>query len=80
MVEILCTNDGKTRRVKPGSPLLELALKAYPEVTDPKTGKKYPTLAVLVDHKLKDLRIQKPYYSMTSIFPISNWMGLPAIK
>ena len=58
MVEILCTNDGKTRRVKPGSPLLELALKAYPEVTDPKTGKKYPTLAVLVDHKLKDMCFQ----------------------
>ena len=58
MVEILCTNDGKTRRVKPGSTLLELALKTYPEVTDPKTGKKYPTLAVLVDHKLKDLCFQ----------------------
>ena len=58
MVEILCTNDGKTRRVKPGSPLLELALKAYPEVTDPKTGKNYPTLAVLVDHKLKDMCFQ----------------------
>ena len=58
MVEILCTNDGKTRRVKPGSTLLELALKTYPEVTDPKTGKKYPTLAVLVDHKLKDMCFQ----------------------
>lgn len=58
MVEIHCTNDGKTRRVKPGSTLLELALKAYPEVTDPKTGKKYPTLAVLVDHKLKDMCFQ----------------------
>ena len=58
MVEILCTNDGKSRRVKPGSTLLELALKAYPEVTDPKSGKKYPTLAVLVDHKLKDMCFQ----------------------
>ena len=58
MVEILCTNDGKTRRVKPGSTLLELAQKTYPEVTDPKTGKKYPTLAVLVDHKLKDMCFQ----------------------
>ena len=58
MVEILCTNDGKTRRVKPGSTLLELARKTYPEVTDPKTGKKYPTLAVLVDHKLKDMCFQ----------------------
>ena len=58
MVDILCTNDGKTRRVRPGSTLLELALKAYPEVTDPKTGKKYPTLAVLVDHKLKDMCFQ----------------------
>lgn len=58
MVEILCTNDGKTRRVKPGSTLLEFAQKTYPEVTDPKTGKKYPTLAVLVDHKLKDMCFQ----------------------
>lgn len=58
MVEILCTNDGKIRRVKPGSTLLELAQKTYPEVTDPKTGKKYPTLAVLVDHKLKDMCFQ----------------------
>ena len=58
MVEILCTNDGKTRRVKPGSTLLELVQKTYPEVTDPKTGKKYPTLAVLVDHKLKDMCFQ----------------------
>ncbi|MBR2225841.1 MAG: nucleoside kinase [Bacteroidales bacterium] len=58
MVEILCTNDGKTRRVKPGSTLLELAQKTYPEVTDPKTGKNYPTLAVLVDHKLKDMCFQ----------------------
>ena len=58
MVEILCTNDGKTRRVKLGSTLLELAQKTYPEVTDPKTGKKYPTLAVLVDHKLKDMCFQ----------------------
>ena len=58
MVEILCTNDGKTRRVKPGSTLLELAQKTYPEVTDPKTGKKYPTLAVIVDHKLKDMCFQ----------------------
>lgn len=58
MVEILCTNDGKSRRVKPGSTLLELAQKTYPEVTDPKTGKKYPTLAVLVDHKLKDMCFQ----------------------
>ena len=55
MVEIHCTNDGKVRRVKAGSTLLELAKKAYPEVTDPKTGKQYPTLAAMVDHKLKDL-------------------------
>ncbi|MBR5256789.1 MAG: nucleoside kinase [Bacteroidales bacterium] len=55
MVEIHCTNDGKVRRVKAGSTLLELAKKTYPEVTDPKTGKLYPTLAAMVDHKLKDL-------------------------
>ena len=58
MIEIHCTNDGKVRRVKPGTPLLELARKEFPEVTDPKTGKLYPALAALVDHKLKELSFQ----------------------
>ena len=55
MTDILCTNDGRKHRVKAGSDLLELARKEYPEVTDPKTGKHYPALAALVDHKLKEL-------------------------
>ena len=54
-IDILCTNDGRKHRVKAGSDLLGLAHKQYPEVTDPKTGKRYPVLAALVDHKLKEL-------------------------
>ena len=55
MTEILCSNDGRRHRVEKGSCLLELARKEYPEVTDPKTGNRYPVLAALVDHKLKEL-------------------------
>jgi uridine kinase len=55
MIQIHCTNDNKYHDVVPGSHLLDLALKEYPVVTDPKTGKRYPALAALVDHKLKEL-------------------------
>ena len=55
MIDILCTNDGRRHGVNAGSNLLELARKEYPEVTDPKTLKRYPALAALVDHKLKEL-------------------------
>ena len=55
MIDILCKNDGRKHRVKAGSCLLDLARKEYPEVTDPKTGKRYPALAATVDHKLKEL-------------------------
>ncbi len=55
MIDILCKNDGRRLGVKEGSDLLALARKACPEALDPKTGKRYPVLAALVDHKLKEL-------------------------
>jgi len=55
MIQIHCVNDDRYHKVKAGSCLLDLARKEYPEVTDPKTGKSYPVLAALVDHKLKEL-------------------------
>ena len=55
MIQIHCLNDGRHHGVKAGDSLLALARKEYPEVTDPKTGKRYPALAALVDHKLKEL-------------------------
>ena len=55
MIEILCKNDGRRLGVKEGSDLLALVRKACPEALDPKTGKRYPVLAALVDHKLKEL-------------------------
>ena len=55
MIQIHCTNDGQKCSVKAGSTLLDLARNKYPETTDPKTGKRYPVLAALVDHKLKEL-------------------------
>ena len=55
MIDILCKNDGRKHRMKPGSNLLDLARKEYPETVDPKTGKHFQVLAALVDHKLKDL-------------------------
>ena len=61
MTEILCTNDGARHGVKGGSTLLDLSRKVCPEATDPKTGKRYPVLAALVDHKLKELSFQVFY-------------------
>ena len=61
MTEILCTNDGKKHAVRKGSTLLDLSRKVCPETTDPKTGKRYPVLAALVDHKLKELSFQLFY-------------------
>jgi hypothetical protein len=55
MIDILCKNDGRKHRVHVGSDLLHLARKEYPEAIDPKTGKRFPVLAALVDHKLKEL-------------------------
>ena len=55
MIDILCKNDGRKLRVKAGSNLLDLARKECPEAVDPKTGKRHPVLAALVDHKLKEL-------------------------
>ena len=51
-ITVTCINDGRDYDVEQGSPLSAIA----PEtVKDPKTGKEYPTLAVLVDHQLKAL-------------------------
>ena len=55
MIEIICKNDGKRYSVKEGTSLLDLSRKICTEATDPKTGKRYPVLAALVDHKLKEL-------------------------
>ena len=49
---ISCVNDGRQYPVEPGARLSSIA---PPSVTDPKTGKSYPVLAALVDHKLKSL-------------------------
>ena len=54
-IDILCTNDGRRHGVKAGDSLLDLSRKECPEALDPKTGKRYPVLAALVDHKLKEL-------------------------
>jgi len=54
-VTIFCVNDGKKHEMEMGTSLKEISDKYCKEVTDPKTGKTYPVLAVLVDNKLKDL-------------------------
>ncbi|MBO4756800.1 MAG: hypothetical protein J5519_08580, partial [Bacteroidales bacterium] len=52
MIDIFCVNDGKHYPVEEGYQIAALA----PEtVTDPKSGKTYPVLAAMVDHKLKSL-------------------------
>ena len=55
MIEIVCKNDGRRYAVKEGTSLLDLSKKVCREAVDPKTGKRYPVLAALVDHKLKEL-------------------------
>ena len=55
MIEILCTNDNGRHAAEKGSTLLELSRRICTEAVDPKTGKRYPVLAALVDHKLKEL-------------------------
>ena len=49
---VYCVNDGKSYQLPQGAPLSQIAPST---VTDPKTGKVYPVLAALVDHKLKPL-------------------------
>ena len=51
-IQVYIENEGREKTVPAGSTLLSFAPK---EVEDPKTGEKYPTLAALVDHKLKAL-------------------------
>ena len=55
MIQILCRNDGRYYEVAEGSSLRELSDAVCPQSTDPKSGKRYPVLAALVDHKLKSL-------------------------
>ena len=55
MIQILCRNDGRYYEVAEGSSLRELSDAVCPQSMDPKSGKRYPVLAALVDHKLKSL-------------------------
>ena len=55
MIQILCRNDGRYYEVAEGSSLRELSDAVCPQSMDPKSGKCYPVLAALVDHKLKSL-------------------------
>ena len=55
---VTCINDGRQYELEPGTPIGAIAPKI---VTDPKTGKEYPVLAALVDHKLKDLHFPVYY-------------------
>lgn len=55
MTQVFVQNDRQFRSVEDGSTLLALSRAAYPQVRDPKTGKMYPVVAALVDHKLKEL-------------------------
>ncbi|MBR6347148.1 MAG: nucleoside kinase [Bacteroidales bacterium] len=51
-IELILPQLGGVKRVEEGSSLMSVAPKT---VTDAKTGKEYPVLAALVDHKLKPL-------------------------
>lgn len=55
MIRIFCKNDQQYYEVESGTTLLELSARVCPEAVDPKTGKHYPVIAALVDHKLKEL-------------------------
>ena len=55
MIRIHCINDGAQYEVPEGSSLKELSARVGGEVVDRKSGKRYPVLAALVDHKLKSL-------------------------
>ena len=54
-IQVQIANDGRMQTVAPGATLGSFAPR---EVPDPKTGKMYPVLAALVDHKLKALDFQ----------------------
>ncbi len=54
-VTITCLNDGRDYTLPMGSPLSAIAPRT---VTDDRTGKEYPVLAALVDHKVKSLDYQ----------------------
>ena len=53
MIKILC--NGLPLEVEDGASVLSLLDRTGHTVKDPKTGKDYPVLACLVDHKLKEL-------------------------
>ena len=55
MIQVFLQNDRSFLAVEEGSSLLALAQSVCPEVKDDKTEKRYPVLAALVDHKLKEL-------------------------
>jgi uridine kinase len=60
MFDIFCANDGRHYPVEEGHQVAAIA----PEtVKDPKTGKDYPVLAVLMDHKIRplDTKLYEPH-------------------
>ena len=52
IIKAFCVNDGKEYEIQRGDPVSRIAPKT---VTDPKTGKEYPVLAVLADHDIRSL-------------------------
>lgn len=54
-ITITCINDGKDYQLPLGAPLSAIAPQT---VRDARTGKDYPVLAAMVDHKLKSLDFQ----------------------
>jgi uridine kinase len=56
-----CINTGKSYRITPGETLKSLSERECSNVTDPKSGRSYPVLAALVDHKLKELSYNMIY-------------------
>lgn len=64
---VFCANDNVRHKTKMGTSLSEISAKWCHKVKDPDSGKSYPVLAALVDHKLKDLDYRL-FYSHTVEF------------
>ncbi len=52
IIKVYCVNDGKEYEITRGDTVSTIAPRT---ITDPKSGKEYPVLAVLVDHDLRSL-------------------------
>ena len=59
-LRLFCVNDGLPHKVESGT---ALSFIAPPCVTDPKSGRRFPVLAAVVDNKLKELssRVYRPH-------------------